>query len=218
MKTALKVLGVLAIVASAAAAHIVLGTELSSPISRDDWTAKEIEILRSLRLDELPKAPADPSNKYEGLPQAAALGKKIFFDQRFSSNGKIACASCHSPELKFQDNRALGQGIGTGLRRTMSIVESGRGVWQFWDGRKDSLWSQALGPMEDPLEHGGNRTAFAKLMMLHYRSEYEAIFKRLPSVDGLPDAASPNGSPQERAAWEKMSLEERKSVSEVYAN
>lgn len=217
MKTTAQILGGLVIAGFAVSAHIVWGTELV-PGSRDDWTAKEIEILRSLHLDELPKAPADLSNKYERLPQAAALGKKIFFDQRFSANGKVACASCHSPELKFQDNRALGQGIGTGLRRTMSIVESSRGVWQFWDGRKDSMWSQALGPMEDPLEHGGNRTAFVKLMSVHYRSEYEAIFKQLPPVDGLPVAASPNGSQQERLAWEKMSLAERNSVSEVYAN
>ena len=30
----------------------------------------------------------------------------------------------------------------------------------FWDGRKDSLWSQALGPLEDALEHGSNRHSF----------------------------------------------------------
>jgi cytochrome c peroxidase len=212
MNVAVKVFATLAMAASAASAHIVFGTELP------EWSGEELAILRGLQLHALPRAAADPSNKYEGLPEAASLGKKIFFDQRFSANQQVSCASCHSPALAFQDNRALGQGIGTGLRRTMPIVESGRSAWQFWDGRKDSVWSQALGPLEDPMEHGGNRTAFAKLMGRHYRSEYEAIFKPMPDLDGLPAAASPNGSRQERQAWEKMSLSERHQVSEVFAN
>lgn len=212
MTSAAKILGTLAIAASAAATHIVLGTELP------EWSTEELRVLGSLHLDALPPAPADPSNRFERMPQAAALGKKIFFDPRFSANQKISCASCHAPELKFQDNRPVGQGIGSGLRRTMPLVESSRSAWQFWDGRKDSVWSQALGPLEDPMEHGGNRTAFAQLVSQHYRTEYEAVFKRLPDLGGLPANASPNGSQQERLAWEKMDPSMQHAVSEVYAN
>lgn len=218
MKAAVQKLAMLTVAASVAATHIVLGAEPQTWGIKAEWSAAELKILGGLHLDALPPAPDDPSNKYQHSPEAAGLGKKIFFDPRFSANGKVSCASCHAPELKFQDNRALGQGMGTGLRRTMPVAESGRGPWQFWDGRKDSLWSQALGPMEDALEHGGNRTAFAKLMGRHYRAEYEAVFQRLPNLEALPDAASPNGTPAERSAWAKMSAAERDAVSRVYAN
>lgn len=36
----------------------------------------------------------------------------------------------------------------------MSTVGTAHSLWQFWDGRKDSQWSQALGPLESPVEHG----------------------------------------------------------------
>ena len=53
--------------------------------------------------------------------------------------------------------------LAPGSRRTMPIVGSGHSPWLFWDGRKDSLWSQALGPFEDAVEHGGNRARYASL-------------------------------------------------------
>ena len=68
----------------------------------------------------------------------------------------------------------------------MPIVGASYSPWLFWDGRKDSLWSQALGPLEDPAEHGGNRTRFAHLTWTHYRAEYEAVFGALPDVSSLP--------------------------------
>ncbi len=71
----------------------------------------------------------------------------------------------------------------------------------FWDGRKDSLWSQALGPMEDPAEHGGNRVRFVKLMQARYKEQYQAVFGPMPSFGKLPDDASPGGNDAERAAW-----------------
>jgi cytochrome c peroxidase len=86
------------------------------------------------------------------------------------------------------------------------------------DRCKDSLWAQALGPLEDPNEHGGNRLAFAKLMRQHYRSDYEALFSAMPNLDGLPQHAGPNGTAAERAAWNKLSEAQRRDVSRVFAN
>jgi cytochrome c peroxidase len=34
--------------------------------------------------------PADPSNQYADNPDAATFGQKLFFDTRFSANGKVA--------------------------------------------------------------------------------------------------------------------------------
>ena len=61
-------------------------------------------------------------------------------------------------------------------RRTMTLIGTAYSPWFFWDGRKDSQWAQALGPMESPVEHGSNRTYYAHLIDQFYRAEYEAIF------------------------------------------
>ena len=53
---------------------------------RDHWSPAEIKVLSSLRLNQLPPVPADPSNAAEGLPAAVELGRKLFQDARLSAN------------------------------------------------------------------------------------------------------------------------------------
>src|SRR5215813_5697133 len=139
------------------------------------WSDDELAILKTLWIGNLQPLPADPSNKYADNPKAAELGQKLFFDTRFSSNGQVACATCHIPDKLFQDGTPLAHGVGTTNRRTMTIIGTAYSPWFFWDGRKDSQWAQALGPMESAVEHGGNRTLYAHLIAQYYRREYEAI-------------------------------------------
>ena len=184
----------------------------------DRWSAEDRAVLASLSLKRLPPAPLDPSNAVERLPAAVDLGKRLFNDARFSRNGAVSCASCHDAQKQFQDGLPVGQGVGTGSRRAMPIVGAGYSTWLFWDGRKDSVWSQALGPLEDAVEHGGNRTRYAHLVAENYRKEYEALFKALPSLDGLPRDAGPNGSTTESAAWAAMDVRRREDVSRMFSN
>jgi cytochrome c peroxidase len=188
----------------------------SVPQSR--WSDEEIESLRSLWIGSLPRLPPDPSNKYADDPRAAKLGQELFFDTRFSSNGKVACATCHLPDKLFQDGTPLAHGVGTTNRRTMTIIGTAYSPWLFWDGRKDSQWAQALGPMESPVEHGGNRTLFAHLISQYYSDEYETIFGSLPDLSGLPRNAGPVTDSESGANWESMSPEEREAVTRIYAN
>jgi cytochrome c peroxidase len=197
---------------------LLMSCEGRSAAAADGSSASERAALQSMHIDQLPAAPADPSNAYQRLPAAAALGKRLFFDARLSGNGQVSCASCHDPAKQFQDGLALAKGMGTGARRAMPLADSGRGPWLFWDGRKDSLWSQALGPLEDANEHGGNRLAHVRVVGQHYRGEYEALFQAMPALDGLPASAGPNGTPAERAAWMQMSEAQRLAVTRVFAN
>jgi len=119
------------------------------------WTVGETGMLRSLWIGSLGKLPQDPSNAFADDPMAAELGHKIFFDPRFSANAKVSCATCHQPELAFTDGLPLAQGVGAVPGHTPTIIGMAYSPWFFWDGRKDSQWSQALGPMESPVEHGG---------------------------------------------------------------
>jgi cytochrome c peroxidase len=135
-----------------------------------------------LALAALPPLPRDASNRWADDPAAAALGQRLFFDARLSSNGRVSCATCHDPKRGFQDGLPLAKGVGTTGRRTMPIAGTAHSPFLFWDGRKDSLWSQALGPLESPVEHGGNRAQYARVIARHYRGDYERIFGALPDL------------------------------------
>jgi cytochrome c peroxidase len=207
-----------AIVATAANLSICLAVISAPAHSAEPWSPQDVVTISSLRLKEAGKAPADPSNAYAESPDAIAPGRALFNDPRFSANGKVSCASCHAAGSQFGDALPRGQGIGSGRRRTMPLMGAMYSPFLFWDGRKDSLWSQALGPMEDALEHGSNRVGIATLVMKHYRDDYEKVFGPMPDLQSLPAAASPAGSIAEREAWARLPEDSRTRVNRVYAN
>jgi len=213
----------------AAYSALLLMLCLSSGASAEDknlreihaWSGEEITLLRSLSLSSLPPLPKDPSNAYSANPRAIELGKKLFFDKKFSANGKISCGTCHIPEVSFTDKLSLAKGMGTTTRRTMPLIGSAYNAWFFWDGRKDSLWSQAIVPIESSVEHGFTRSMCAHLIADKYKREYEEIFGKLPKIDHktCPPKASPGtGNPAALKAWNAMKPEDRDSVSRIYAN
>ena len=186
------------------------------------WNDNEKAILQSLWIGNLPPLPPDPSNKYADDPKAAALGKRLFFDSRFSGNLKVSCATCHPVNENFADDLPLAHGMGTTDRRTMTLVGAGYYTWLFWDGRKDSLWAQALGPLESPVEHGFTRTQSAVIISEYYQKEYNEIFPHIPDElleYELSLIAKP--SPDEPASlkkWLAIPSDTRENINQVYAN
>lgn len=147
------------------------------------------EAQRILRHSPLEGPPADPTNAWADDPGAAHLGQWLFFDKRLSGNGAIACATCHDPARAFADGRPLPQGAGTGARHAPSLWNVAWQRWLFWDGRADSLWSQALHPIEDPVEMGGSRESLARLL-----ADDRELGRAFEDVFGpLPDLASKAG-------------------------
>ena len=208
----LRFIGVIGFSALVGAGGAVLG------VSQAKWTDEERELLASLTLDALEPLAADPSNRFGDDTAAARFGRALFFDTGMSSNGKVSCGTCHLPELDFQDGTPLAKGVGTTGRRTMPIAGTAHSPWLFWDGRTDSQWSQALGPLESDVEHGGNRTMYAHYVAATYRAEYEAIFGKLPALHGVPANAGPNGDSAARAAWSALPAARRDEITRVYVN
>lgn len=129
-----------------------------------------------------PPAP-DPSNAVADDPRAAALGKALFYDPGLSPRGDISCATCHDPTRGFADGRALARGISDTTRHTPTLWNVAYQRWQFWDGRADTLWAQAIGPIEHPAEMGSDREFVAAY--LRKRSDYAAAYAEL--FGPLPD-------------------------------
>jgi cytochrome c peroxidase len=191
------------------------------PAEPHEWSDAEKDVLRSLWIESLPEPPVDPSNKYSGDPEAARLGEKFFFDRRFSADGTVSCSTCHRPDMQFTDSLPLAHGMGETARRSMPLLGMAYQVWFFWDGRVDSLWSQALAPPEAPLEHGISRTRCAQIIANNYRDEYEKVFGALPDFNekDYPAIAKPSPTePEAYAAWQSMEPEMRDNVTRVFVN
>jgi cytochrome c peroxidase len=185
---------------------------------RGGWTDAEVEELRSMSLAGLESPPPDPTNRVADDPRAADLGRRLFFDTRLSANGRVACGTCHQPDRGFQDGIALAHGVGTTDRRTMPIAGAARSPFLFWDGRKDSLWAQALGPLESPAEHGGTRTQYAHVVADFYAREYTQLFGALPDLSRVPRSAGPVANRQAASAWNALSRAQRDDVTRVFVN
>ena len=193
------------------------------PLSPDDWTADSKQVLRSLWIGTLPPLAADPSNAVADDADAAIMGNRLFFDTRLSANGEVSCATCHRPDLGFTDGLPRGRGIGESRRNTRSIVGVAHSPWLYWDGRRDSLWSQALSPIEDPSEHGTNRMTVVRFVTTEpaYREMYGKLFGAAPDFSDssrFPAAAGPGIDAALDAAWSGMREADRHLVDSVFAN
>ena len=199
------------------------GWWLLRPSDPPPWTDGQIGLLRSLWIGSLPPLPPDPTNAVADDPRAAGLGHTLFFDTRLSGNGRVACATCHQPERRFTDGTPKGNAIGESERNTMSIVGAAYSPWLYWDGRKDSLWSQALSPLEDSNEMGGNRVAQARVIVddPRYRAAYEALFGPLPDLSDplrFPAVGAPVHDATLAANWRSMAAEDQALVTKVFVN
>ncbi len=184
----------------------------------DGWTAAELALLQSLLLTLPP--PVDPSNRFVGDPRAIALGKSLFFDPKLSTTGEVSCASCHQPELKFTDGLKLGVGSSEVSRHTPTLLGVAHAEWFYWDGRRDSLWSQSVTPLETTGEMDNNRLAVIRyvLQSSDYGPAYTELAHNGLSLSALPENAGPYGNTEERSAWSRLTEPQRQAINATFAN
>ena len=101
-----------------------------------------------------PEVPADNPQS----PAKVDLGRELFFDTRLSSDGTVACATCHDPRHGFADGRgtegSAGVGGQLGPRNAPTVLNAAFLLEQFWDGRAATLEAQAVLPFVNPIEMG----------------------------------------------------------------
>ena len=185
-------------------------TESFNLFTESEWT-----VIQSL--SPLPdKPPPSPTNRVADNPDAAQLGQMFFFDVRFSKEGTISCATCHSPFHGFADVEATSLGNKRGTRNAPTVLNAAYNEWQFWDGRAETLWAQALFALEGEEEQAGTRLQYAHLIKQHYEAEYERVFGTLPELE---DATRfpPNGKPGD-SAFDNMTEADQIAVNTVFAN
>ena len=186
------------------------------------WTESEIGIISSLSLHTFPEnPPLALSNPYGDHKDAKDLGKRLFFDPGLSVNGKIACSTCHNPELNFTDGHILGQGIATLTKNTPTLFGAAYQQWFYIDGRRDSLWAQALTPIETLIEMGLTRVEVVKYVLSHstYQPLYNAIFGPVAiDIKKLPKKAGPFGDQIAKKNWRYFPPNVKHQVNHIFAN
>ncbi len=193
-----------------------LRTALAVEFADDEWQ-------RVLQHSPLAPAPADPTNRFAASDSAAALGRALFYDRGLSSDGSVGCVSCHLPEHALADGRALAQGVGPVRRNAPALWNVGHNRWFFWDGRADTLWAQALVPLEDPREHAFSRVGVVRHLQADaaLRAAYEDVFGPLPELPPEPAHAAPFPDHVRhpfRLAWLDMEAGDREAVDAAFAN
>ncbi|MDB4946881.1 MAG: Cytochrome peroxidase [Labilithrix sp.] len=188
--------------------------QLAPPLHDGLLSDDQYDLLQGMRAPAAP--PADPTNEVADLPLAASLGKALFEDTALSPGGTRSCVTCHDPAKGFADGKRVAVGQGIGDRNSPSIALAAHARWQFWDGRADTLWMQALGPFENDRELASSRLFVARAIAERHASEYAAVFGAkypLPDFTGLPASGRP-GMP----AYDALPEATRDAVTRVFVN
>jgi cytochrome c peroxidase len=155
--------------------------------------------------------PVDTSNAVQFNDAAVDLGWRFYFDARFSGNATLVdsigrtvpyaraasgqptglyCASCHDPKR-----------AGSDFTSSPNIVSIGAGWYDvngeqtvnaafydllYWNGRSDSLWSQAAAVSESGVSMNGDRLNTFWMIATYYADAYNAVFPNTPLPASLP--------------------------------
>jgi cytochrome c peroxidase len=98
----------------------------------------------------------------------ATLGRVLFYDKNLSKNRSVSCASCHSQELAFADNKAFSEGFNGELTERNSLAlgsvvnfsayygseANPSGIRFFWDERAGTVGEQSEMTLSNQIEMG----------------------------------------------------------------
>jgi cytochrome c peroxidase len=194
--------------------------------AEDDLRFTDGEVRQIRKMSPLREIPSDETNRYSDDPQAQRLGQFLFFDENLSGNGEVSCASCHKPEHGFSTPDKFGKGLGETPRHPPTLLNVAYQHWYDWDGKADSLWSQAMRPLENPAEQATTRTDIVKYIHgdEELRRAYENVFGEMPDFsddERFPANARPVPDDPEHPQhqrWTKMNEAEREAVNLALVN
>lgn len=149
-------------------------------------------------------------SKSNGLLDIELLGEFLYFDEDLSEPSGQSCASCHTPEVGFDDpddELPVSEGVILGLFGSRNSPMSAyamyaparyydfvKGLWiggQFWDSRAtgqvlgDPLADQALGPFLNPVEMANSSKA--QVIADVAASNYADLFEEVWGIGALDD-------------------------------
>lgn len=148
----------------------------------------ELELPMGLNREDFYLPADNPINK-----DKVALGRSLFFDPRLSDDNTVSCATCHSPQAAFSDNRQVSLGVDSraGDRNAPTIINRAFSREQFWDGRANSLEEQFKAPLINPKEMAmpSHELLVKKVGDINgYKSWFTRVFARDVNLDDMAKA------------------------------
>jgi len=220
-----------------------------------DWTGTEWARVQTL--SPLPAPPLDLSNAHAGDPAAVALGQAFYFDTRFSGTAtvvdslerpvaaarapkgapiNVSCATCHDPQRAGTDDTSVPRtvSVGAGIYDVNGEQTANAAFYPllYWNGRSDSLWSQAVAVNESSFSMNSSRLQDFWVVVNVYADRYNQVFPEAP-LPVAPTTAQfpPNGKPGSVAgcqagsptepfgdAFDCMTADDQQVVDQVFAN
>jgi cytochrome c peroxidase len=171
--------------------------------------------------------PSSPSNRYANNKVAARLGRNLFFDPRLSGDNSTSCATCHNPARGWSDGEATPVRFPQVKRHTPSLWNLAFYDNYFWDGHADSLWIQALFPLEGRPEMDSHRLKVVTLIVQdkYLKELYEDTFGKISTalVDNVKKGFSSNLITQNNFdGWNRVYLQldyqQKEEISRIFAN
>lgn len=112
------------------------------------------DVAEAAQFQALPAVMGSPTNAR--TPEKVALGRMLYYDTRFSTDGAVSCYVCHPLHDYGTSHRPTGIGHDhlAGGRNEPTVFNAAGHLAQFWDGRAADVEAQALGPVLNPVEMG----------------------------------------------------------------
>lgn len=127
-------------------------------------------------------------------PKKVELGRRLFHEARFSSDGKISCASCHDLSKGGDDDRRVSVGADgqEGELNAPTVFNCGFNFRQFWDGRAGTLEEQVPGPIHSPKEMGSSWEKVLSVVKgdASYVTAFAEIYPDGATADTVTDAVA----------------------------
>jgi cytochrome c peroxidase len=166
--------------------------DTTNPATGATLKQKVVKIKVPLGLTQPPAIPAENPMTVEKW----VLGKKLYYDPILSTNGTVACATCHSPKKGFADGSKVSTGINSaqGPINAPTVFNSAYNRFQFWNGRATSLEDQSQGPVGNPKEMFGGKADPWTEAVTRMRAdpeivkEFYAVFGHAPTRDAAAKA------------------------------
>ncbi|MCW7506757.1 cytochrome-c peroxidase [Leptospira levettii] len=106
--------------------------------------------------NQIGSLPDFPPGSEDDTDAKINLGNKLFRDINLSANQIQACVTCHPIDGRSagMDRQSTPRGTfgQLGKRNTPTILNVGYSSVLFWDGRRNSLYDQAIDPFINPIE------------------------------------------------------------------
>ena len=108
-----------------------------------------------------------PATNRNPTEKQILLGKKLFFDKKLSSNGTMACVTCHSPDKAYADEMITNlDNTGTPLQRnTPTLINSAFQKSFFLDGRSQTILDQISSVFTNNKEFNSNVHQFSDAIL-----------------------------------------------------